>query len=120
MEWLDKIKDTATKTAQIAKEKSGELYEITKLSFTINELETKIDKLFKNTGMLIYRDYENGVELSEDIKMLMQEVDEKFAEIASIKDEINKIKNVSICPNCSKTNPNDANYCLSCGEKLEK
>lgn len=119
MEWFDKVKDTAAKTAKIAKEKSGELYEVTRLTFAINELETKIDKLFKNIGMLTYRDYENGAEFSEDITLLLQDIDSKYEEISAIKEEINKIKNVEVCPKCQKTNPTDANFCLSCGEKLK-
>ena len=118
MEWFDKVVDTAAKTAKIAKEKSGELYEITKLSFSINDLEAKIDKMFKNAGMLIYRDYENGIELSEDISLIMQDIDSKFNEIETIKETINTLKNVAVCPLCQKTNPNDANFCLHCGGKL--
>ena len=118
MEWFDVVKDTAAKTAKVAKEKSTELYEIAKLSFSINELETKIDKLFRNTGMLVYREYENGTELPEDIVILMQDIDSKFKDIEALKTEINQLKNVSSCPECSKTNPTDANFCLHCGKPL--
>ena len=119
MEWFDKVKDTATKTAKVAKEKSTELYEIAKLSFSINELEAKIDKLFKNSGMLVYREYENGVELPEDILIMMQDIDSKFKDVEALKTEINQIKNVSACPECNRTNPNDANFCLHCGKPLQ-
>ncbi len=119
MEWLEKVKSTVTKTAKYTKEKSTELYDITRLTFSINDLETKIDKLFKNIGMLVYRDYEAGAEFSEDIDMLLKDIDAKYEEINAIKEEINAIKNVSFCPACKKTNPNDANFCLACGEKLK-
>ncbi len=119
MEWFEKVKTTVTKTAQLTKEKSGELYEITRLSFAINDLETKIDKLFKNIGMLVYRDYENGAEFSEDIDMLLKDIDAKYQEVSDIKEQINQIKNVSVCSECGKTNPVDANFCLSCGKKLK-
>lgn len=119
MEWFEKVKSTVSKTAKFTKEKSSELYEITRLTFAISDLETKIDKLFKNIGMLAYRDHENGGEFSEDIEMLLQDIDTKFEDISSIKDEINRLKNVSSCPKCGKNNPNDANFCLSCGEKLK-
>lgn len=119
MEWFEKVKTTVTKTAKFTKEKSGELYDITRLSFAINDLETKIDKLFKNIGMLAYRDYENGGEFSEDIEMLLKEIDAKYEEISDIKDEINQIRKVCLCPKCGKSNPNEANFCLSCGEKLK-
>ena len=119
MAWFDKVKSTVTKTAKFTKEKSTELYDITRLSFAINELESKIDKIFKNIGMLVYRDYEGGAEFAEDIDMLLKDIDAKYEEIAAIKDELNKIKNVKVCPKCKKTNPTDANFCLSCGEKLK-
>ena len=72
MAWYEKAKDTVTKAARYTKTKSTELYDITRLSFSINEMETKIDKLFKNIGMLVYRDYEGGAEFSEDIDMLLK------------------------------------------------
>lgn len=124
MEWLEKISDfakgAASKTAKIAKDKSGELYEITKLSIAISDAENKIDKLFKNVGILTYRDYENGIELSEDIKELLGGVDEKFKEIEEMKAKINEIKSVNTCPKCGATNPKGSNFCSNCGETLEK
>ena len=124
MEWLEKISDiakgAASKTAKIAKDKSGELYEITKLSIAISDAESKIDKLFKNVGILTYRDYENGIELSEDIKELLSSVDEKFKEIEEMKSKINEIKSVNTCPKCGATNPKGSNFCATCGESLEK
>lgn len=124
MAWFEKavdiVKDTATKTAKIAKDKSGELYEITKLSMSISECENKIDKLFKNAGILAYRDYENGIELSEDIASLMKDVDEKFKEVEEMKAKINEIKSVSVCPKCETGNPKSANFCQNCGEILEQ
>ena len=119
MEWFEKVKDTASKTAKVAKEKSTEMVEIAKISFSINELEAKIEKLFKNAGMLTYREYENGAELAEDIALLMQDIDSKFKDIEALKAEINQLKNVSSCSKCSKSNPADANFCLSCGAPLK-
>ena len=99
MAWFDKVKHTATKTAKIAKDKSTDLYEITRMSFAISEKESKIDKIFKNIGMLTYRDHENGVEFSEDIVLLLEDIDKKYEEIEALKAEINKIKNMEVCPN---------------------
>lgn len=124
MEWFEKVsdfaKDAASKTARIAKDKSGEIYEITKLSIAISDAESKIDKLFKNVGILTYRDYENGVELSDDIKDLLSDVDEKFKEIEDMKAKINEIKSVKSCPKCNTPNAKSANFCQNCGEILEK
>ena len=124
MEWFEKLSDfakgAASKTAKIAKDKSGEIYEITKLSIAISEAENKIDKLFKNVGILTYRDYENGFDLSDDIKALLSDVDEKFKEIDEMKAKINEIKSVNACPKCNSTNPKGSNFCSNCGETLEK
>ena len=118
MAWFDVVKDTAAKTAKIAKSKSGELYEITKLSISINEIESKIDKLFKNVGILAYRDYENGAVVSEDIAEIIQDIDSKFREVEELKNKINELKSVSACPKCEATNPKGANFCQNCGEVL--
>ncbi len=119
MAWFDQVKSTATKTAKLAKEKSTDLYEITRMSFAINEKENKIDKIFKNIGMLTYRDYENGTEFSEDIVLLLEDIDKKYEEIEELKAEINKLKSAEVCPSCKKSNPTGANFCLACGTKLK-
>ena len=41
MAWYDKVRSTATKTAKFAKDKSTDLYDITRMSFAINEKENK-------------------------------------------------------------------------------
>ncbi len=120
MSWFNKVKDTATKATQIAKSKSNEIYEITKLNLSVNECEAKIDKMFKNAGILCYRDFENGVEISEDIKMIMEDVDKKYKEIEELKEKINEIKDVSQCPECHASNPAEAKFCNSCGKELTK
>ena len=124
MEWFEKVsdfaKDAATKTAGIVKDKSGEIYEITKLSIAISDAESKIDKLFKNVGILTYRDYENGFELSDDITALLKDVDDKFKDIEVMKAKIGEIKSTKVCPKCNASNAKSANFCQNCGEILEK
>lgn len=118
MSWFNKVKDTASKATQIARSKSNEIYEVTKLNLNVNECEAKIDKMFKNAGVLCYRDFENGVELSEDIKMIMEDVDKKIKEVEELKAKINDIKALRQCPACSNNNPSNAKFCNICGKEL--
>ncbi len=118
MSWFDKVKETASKATRIAKVKSGEIYEITKLNLAVNEAEAKIEKMFKNAGVLCYRDFENGVEVSEDIKLIMEDVDAKYKEIEALKARINEIKSVVTCPACGGNNTADAKFCNSCGANI--
>ena len=120
MSWFDKVKDTASRATKIAKTKSGEIYEITKLNFSVNEIEAKIEKMFKNAGVLCFRDYENGVEISEDIKLIMESIDEKYKEIEKIKSRISEIRSVTACPECGANNVSDAKFCNNCGALLKK
>lgn len=120
MSWFNKIKDTASKATQIAKSKSNEIYEVTKLNLSVNECEAKIEKMFKNAGVLCYRDFENNVEMSEDIKMIMEDIDKKYKEIEELKAKINDIKDVRQCPSCNANNPAEAKFCNSCGKDLSE
>ncbi len=120
MSWFDKVKESASKATKLAKVKSGEIYEVTKLNLSVNECEAKIEKMFKNAGVLCYRDFENGVELSEDIKLIMEAVDAKYKEIEDLKARINEIKSVVSCPSCGANNVNEAKFCNSCGKNLKE
>ena len=120
MSWFDKVKDSASKATRIARTKSGEIYEITKLNLSIYDYEAKIEKMCKNVGVLCYRDFENGVELSEDIRLILEDVDGKYKEIEKLKARINDIKSVCICPSCGGNNISGAKFCNSCGKPLLK
>ena len=119
MEWLEKIKGTVKKTADIAYEKSSQAVEITKINFKISEAESDVKKSYMELGMKVYSDSKNGMELSDELKVICNEIDRKNIELDTYRKQIEEIKEIKKCKNCGEKNGEDANYCKKCGEKLD-
>ena len=58
--------------------------------------------------------YEN----SELLESLIEEIDEKRAELKKINDKIAVLQKAKECPCCQTKNPQTAFYCQKCGSKL--
>mgnify|MGYP000866026934 CR=1 FL=1 len=119
MEIFNELKSKVTETAKSALKKSNEIVEITKLNFSIGEMQSQMDRLLKDIGKIIYDAYKEGDVFSEQITMKCVEIDEKAEEIAELKSKLQQLKNIKICPNCQKENDVDASYCSRCGYQIE-
>lgn len=119
MDWFESVKGNVKKTTEKAVAKSNELLEATKLRFSANEVESQIDELAKKLGQKLYSNYKAGAEINEEYLIYCQDIDNKNAALALLNEQISKTKNIKKCPRCGKENATEANYCISCGEKME-
>ncbi len=119
MDWFENVKGNVKKTTEKAMAKSNELLELTKLRFSISEAESELEELAQKLGEKVYNDYKAGAELSEEYLIFCHDLDNKNASLALLEEQLAKIKNVKKCERCGRENVLDANYCISCGEKLE-
>lgn len=119
MDWFESVKGNVKKTTEKAVAKSNELLEATKLRFSVNEVESQIDELSKQLGEKLYQDYKKGAEIGEEYLIFCRDIDNKNAALAILNEQIAKTKNMKKCSKCGKENALEANYCISCGEKIE-
>ncbi len=119
MNWLDKIKCTVKKTAEVTYDKSGQLVDIAKLKFSITTAEAEADKLYKELGILCYNE-KKGEGISDELKdAAIKNIEEKLSEIANLKAELKQIKKVKSCTKCGKELAEENTFCSNCGEKCE-
>ncbi len=118
MDWFENVKGNVKKTTEKAMAKSNELLELTKLRFSIGEAESELEELAQKLGMKVYNDYKGGAEVNEEYLIFCHDMDNKSAALALLEEQLSKIKNVKKCEGCGKENILEANYCISCGEKL--
>lgn len=123
-EFLDKIKDGASKTkdaaGRLAKEvakRTSNAITSTKLSYAINDANNKIKDIYAEIGKTMYEKYlDDGNEADfasefEKISVLIQDI-----EILETKKA--ELKNVLRCSECATLNPTTSEYCAKCGAKL--
>lgn len=114
---FDKLKDGATKAADLAKDSM----EIAKINSQISNKRKEIEKSYLLIGKEVYKAYTNKEmdalealvqEQSDLIRDLEEEVEQLEFKIRQIKDEKECV--------CGRVVPMDTKFCPSCGHKFEE
>ena len=117
-ELMNTIKEKITTTAGVAKKKSGELVEITRLKFSIMDTESDIKKLLNDIGGIIYEAHKNDTEIDDSLGDKCVEIDGLYAKIAEAQGRIDELRKLKTCTSCGKKMPLENEFCPACGTKV--
>ena len=109
-----KLGDFASSTAK----KSGEMIEITKLNMSINSEEDGIKKTCIEIGNYCFGLFEQGPFQDERLNDFCAQIKARKEKIEQLKEKINEVKGISICPNCGAEVQKGTQFCGSCGNKM--
>ncbi len=116
--FLKNFTRTFSKAAGKVAKKSGEVFEVSKLTLSIAAANNEIDEEYEKIGKLIYEAYKNDSMQSEDVTVHCALIDSKLAEIEELRGKLNVVKSQRICPNCNAEISKESTFCAKCGEKL--
>ena len=116
MAFFDDLGAKLSKTGQKTMQKANELADITKLNLRTNELNRSIQDLYAKVGEQYYALH--GSQPEAALAELCAGIDSAKAEIDQIKTEIQRIKQIKVCPSCGYENPSEASFCNKCGVAL--
>ena len=103
-----KVKDQATFVADVAGQKSKEVYEVSK-----NNL--KSFDLNKEIGKLVYQSHKGADIAEETIAFKVAEIERRQEEINALKNRADMVKNTTTCPNCNAVLKKEDKFCSNCG-----
>lgn len=118
MGFFEDVATNVKNAADMIGEKAGNVYDISKLTYTANGLKNDIKKKLADFGKKVYDSVKDG---SADISAFKEDIDELdalYLQLDSANELIAQAKNQRICPKCSKAVSKDAEFCEYCGEKL--
>jgi|LSQX01.2.fsa_nt_gb predicted hydrocarbon binding protein len=115
----DDIISKAAGAARKVMKKSNKVVEITKLNLALGEIKSDIDIMFKQMGKKVYKAYENGTDIPEDIESICSEIKEKYKRIDDIQSKVAELKRIKICPECQKEASQEDTFCSKCGYEYE-
>ena len=125
-EIFDRIKDTASKAREnaekIAKEvakRTSKAITYTKLSFAVNEAETKIKDVYTEIGKALYTMHLDGTDKYDTFAASFEQLDKLNEELEIINAKIAELKNSVKCSECGAYNTNDAEFCIKCGSHID-
>lgn len=114
-EFWDELGGTIAKKAKGIGEKAEILYETQKLRSRISGEERSINKLKADLGNIIYQYYLDGQELSDEQRILCEQIMQHEECIERYKKKMSNIKKKKICPSCKNAVDMDASFCPNCG-----
>lgn len=116
MAFLDDLGAKLSKTGQKTMQKANELADITKLNMRTGELNKAVQELYAKVGEQYYALHRSRPE--EALAPLCGEIDAAMAEMDQIKADIQRIRQIKVCPSCGYENPSDASFCCKCSAAL--
>ena len=115
-EFFTKVKDVAQK----AGEKTVEVVDVSKLRLQCISVSARMRDCYEQLGKLTYFENKNGESDKDLMAKIIAKIDEYTSHLKSLNEQIDTIQQTIRCPKCAAANPQKANYCQKCGEKLEK
>lgn len=110
----------AEKLTKVVASKTSNIVDVTKLNLSLNETESKIEKLYVKIGESIYTSHLQGTENGDEIDGICAEISELKAAADSIRGQIADLKNSVSCPDCGQYNDKSNGYCSKCGAGLSQ
>ena len=113
-----RAKDEAAKLGKQVYAKTNNVISQTKLSFAINETESKIKDVYSEMGKKLYEAYLISGNCIDELKEECEQLDALIKEKEALREKMSELKESVKCPECGKYNKSDASYCSKCGAKL--
>lgn len=116
MAFLDGIGKKLSQTGQDVMKKTRNFADSTKLTGMIADEERNINALYPQIGKAYYELHKNDPEYA--LSELVAAVNDAFARIEQLKDQIAAINGGQKCPRCGANVPEGGMFCNSCGAKM--
>jgi hypothetical protein len=115
---LSKLAKTVGEGATAVAKKSGDMVEVTKLNLAIQSEVDGIKSMYSDIGAMIYKKYEDGEQLDEDIITICEKIKDKEDIVTELKQKVLYIKNIKMCANCKTELSPEIIFCPKCGKEL--
>ena len=116
MAFFDDLCFKLSKAGQSTMQKANNLADTAKLSMRANELNRIMHEHYAELGERYYALH--GTEPEEELAELCNRLNEINSELQEVRVEIQRIKQIKVCPNCGNENPSDAHFCNKCSAAL--
>ena len=116
---FEKLKRGVKKTAQKAKEVSGNVVETAKYKLKLSEIKSNIEGKYIEIGKLVYNSGENE-DITSKLEALCDEITALKSNENDIKEAVDEIMNKKSCPFCSASVDKDYTFCPKCGKSFEE
>lgn len=116
---MEKTLDSAETVTKAAIKKTSESVSAMKINYSIKEVNSNIDELYKALGKMLYKEYTEGSEFTGEYRENCEKITEYNNEISLLQSKLAEAKNKKICPECKSLVTPESQFCSNCGNALE-
>ena len=116
MAFFDELGAKLTKTGQMTVQKANDLAEVTRLNMRTGELNKAVAEQYAKLGERYYALHGDAPE--EELAAVCGLIDRANEELESIRLELQRIRQLKVCPACGAENASDASFCSKCSAAL--
>lgn len=109
------------KTVNLVAKKANEVKEISKIKYSVYDLNNDVKKLYSEIGKSVFEELRESMALTEDIRMKCEILEAKLAKIEALKEKekaVRSAKGMLRCAVCGEDCAEDLNFCPVCGASL--
>ena len=114
-----RVRDGAELVAREVAKRTSEAITHTKLSFAINQAQSKIKDVYTEIGESLYAQHLDGTDIDESLVPYFEQLDKLNDEIDSLNSKCAELMNSLQCSECGAFNSKDAVFCSKCGSKFD-
>ncbi|GAA6491116.1 MAG TPA: zinc-ribbon domain-containing protein [Candidatus Bariatricus faecipullorum] len=118
MAFLDELDKKISQFGQGAIQKTKDVSESMRISTAIREEQAKQQALFRKIGEYYY--HVMGSQAAGEVLSWCREIDASREQEAALKDKLQVLKGVIICPACGAEIAANSSFCNNCGAKIEQ
>ncbi len=107
-----------SKTGQSAVKKTKDITEEMRLNSSISDLERKLNKLMNQLGKAYYDKY--AASPLQEFSEIVQTISNIDNTIQEHREQIRKLKNLTVCSGCGMEMPYDSLFCARCGKPVKR
>ena len=118
-DFFDSFGETISRTARELSEKAENFYEGQKLRNQISAEERVVSKAMERLGNIIYKRYEGGESVDDEIAGICGEISRHVSKIHELKGSAAGKAGQKICPTCHHAIDKEVFFCPFCGTACE-
>ncbi len=117
MDFMGKVEKAIGRVAK----KATEVKEISKIKYSVYDLNQDVKKLYTEIGKKVYQEMRESSALTEDIRLKCEIVEAKLARVAALQEKEAMLRDEAdlvYCPICGQECDVKVNFCPVCGSSL--
>lgn len=117
---FDDVVTNAKSAAQTVGKVAGQFVDMSKLRLNLVELNSEINKRYKELGQFVYEGEKAGCVCETEKAEKLAALDELYAQFGVVSAQLAALQKKVVCPACGKQVDIDSMFCNHCGMKLDE